>query len=137
MNGWTLVVMWFMHIVDDYYLQGILASMKQKSWWQKQESYCEKYKNDYKMALIMHAFSWAFMIMLPLLWQFKFEFNPFVYLIFFVNVGVHAFVDNLKANKKKINLMQDQVIHIIQIIVTAFLVPLAYSGGNYEIFRFF
>ena len=24
-----------MHIVDDYYLQGILAKMKQKSWWKE------------------------------------------------------------------------------------------------------
>ena len=42
-----LFAMIFCHIVDDYYLQGILASMKQKAWWQKQESYCEKYKYDY------------------------------------------------------------------------------------------
>lgn len=126
MNGWTLVVMWFMHIVDDYYLQGILASMKQKAWWQKQESYCDKYKHDYKMALIMHAFSWAFMIMLPLLVAYNFKFHWLVGIIFGVNVIIHAIVDNLKANKKKINLMQDQFIHIIQIVVTAFIVPLAY-----------
>ena len=31
-----LLFMIMMHIVDDYYLQGILASMKQKSWWMKQ-----------------------------------------------------------------------------------------------------
>ena len=126
MSGWTLIAMLFAHIVDDYYLQGILASMKQKAWWQKQESYCDKYRHDYLLALIMHAFSWTFMIMLPLLWQFKFAFNWLVYLIFFVNVGVHAFVDDLKANKKKINLVQDQMIHIIQLIVTFILVPLAY-----------
>ena len=129
MSVWTLIVMLFMHIVDDYYLQGILASMKQKAWWEKQGDYFEykyKYKHDYLVALIMHAFSWTFMIMLPLLWQFKFAFNWLVYLIFFVNVGIHAFVDNLKANKKKINLVQDQTIHIVQLIATFILVPLAY-----------
>ena len=31
----VLFLMLFLHVVDDYYLQGILASMKQKSWWQK------------------------------------------------------------------------------------------------------
>ena len=30
-----LLFMVFLHIVDDYYLQGILASMKQKQWWLK------------------------------------------------------------------------------------------------------
>ena len=30
-------------------------------------------------------------------------------------------VDNLKANKLKINLMTDQIIHIIQIIITFIL----------------
>ena len=44
-----LLLMIFAHIVDDYYLQGILASMKQKSWWTKQEGYKSLYKNDYKM----------------------------------------------------------------------------------------
>lgn len=50
-------IMLFCHIVDDYYLQGILASMKQKAWWKKQESYSEKYENSWVVALFMHAFS--------------------------------------------------------------------------------
>ena len=58
-----LLVMLFCHIVDDYYLQGWLASAKQKSWWE--ENAPDKlYKNDYIMALCEHAFSWTFMIML-------------------------------------------------------------------------
>ena len=35
-----------------------------------------------------------------------------------VNLMIHMFVDNLKANEKKINLIQDQIIHVIQIIFT-------------------
>jgi hypothetical protein len=31
-NIYTLMAMLFLHIVDDYYLQGFLASAKQKSW---------------------------------------------------------------------------------------------------------
>lgn len=48
--------MLFLHIVDDYYLQGWLASAKQRSWCEKN---CpdEMYKNDYIMALCEHAFS--------------------------------------------------------------------------------
>lgn len=124
---YLLPIMIFMHIVDDYYLQGILASMKQKSWWQKQETYCDKYKHDYKVALFMHAFSWTFMIMLPLFWVYGFQYNIFVGLVAVLNCFVHLTVDDLKANKKKINLWQDQLIHIVQIIITALLVPFLYS----------
>ena len=101
--------------------------MKQKSWWQKQESYCDKYKHDYKVALFMHAFSWTFMIMLPLLWVYGFQYNVWVGLVAGLNVATHWFVDDLKANKKKINLVTDQTIHLIQIIITAILVPILYA----------
>jgi len=40
---------------------------------------------------------------------------------FVINLTIHAFVDDLKANKKKINLIVDQSIHISQIIVTCLL----------------
>lgn len=66
-----LLFMIMMHIVDDYYLQGILASMKQKSWWKKQPNYKDKYSNDYLIALMMHAFSWSFCIMLPIGYKFE------------------------------------------------------------------
>ena len=111
-----LFSMVFCHIVDDYYLQGILASMKQKAWWQKQESYCDKYKNDYIIALIMHAFSWAFVIMIP----FILYGASFIYLgiAIVINTIIHSIVDDLKANKKKINLVADQMIHLGQIMAT-------------------
>ena len=72
--GFVLMWMLFMHIVDDYYLQGILAKMKQKSWW-KDNAPQDIYKNDYIVALIMHSISWAFCIMLPLAVYLKFETN--------------------------------------------------------------
>ena len=109
------LTMIFLHIVDDYYLQGILAQMKQKKFW-KEQAPDELYKYDYIWALIMHAFSWAFMIMLPLI--FVSPISPAFYVIFVVNLAVHAYVDNLKANKHKINLWQDQLIHLAQIILT-------------------
>ena len=62
-----LLTMLFCHIVDDYYLQGWLASAKQKLWWEKNVP-DKLYKNDYIMALCEHAFSWTFMIMLPLMY---------------------------------------------------------------------
>ena len=113
-----LLFMIMMHIVDDYYLQGILASMKQKSWWKKQPNYKDKYSNDYLIALMMHAFSWAFCIMLPIAISLKFEVDAFFAIILGVNFMIHAIVDNFKANELKINLIQDQIIHIIQILIT-------------------
>ena len=115
-----LFCMIFCHIVDDYYLQGILASMKQKEWW-KEFYPDDKYKKDYIVALIMHGFSWTFMIMLsPTVYLLLTDsFNLLVFIILFVvNAFLHTFVDNQKANKKTINLITDQSFHIIQIIWT-------------------
>ena len=110
-----------MHIVDDYYLQGWLASAKQKSWWQ-QNAPDKLYKNDYMMALFMHSFSWAFMIMLPLAFIAYFEVGIGYVVVFVANLATHAIVDNLKANKRKINLWVDQLIHIAQICMTFLLI---------------
>lgn len=117
----VLILMIFFHIVDDYYLQGILASMKQKQWWKKQSNYSDKYENDYIVALFMHSFSWAFMIMLPIAIKLKFELDAFFGIMLLINMAVHCIVDDIKANKMKINLVEDQSIHIIQIILTFIL----------------
>ena len=111
-----LLAMIFLHIVDDYKLQGILASMKQKKWWKEQKEYKKLYEYDYIPALIEHSFSWTFMIMLPI--AFASHFSDWWILVYIANMIVHALVDDLKANKLKINLMVDQSIHIAQIIVT-------------------
>ena len=113
-----LPCMLFLHIVDDYYLQGILASMKQKSWWTKNPEYNEMYRNDYIIALMMHAFSWAFMIMLPIATYIHFEINAAFLLVLGMNFSIHAIIDDMKANKKWINLIVDQTIHVLQIVAT-------------------
>lgn len=115
MKLFILFIMIFAHIVDDYYLQGILASLKQKTWWENQKSYKPMYKYDYIVALIMHAFSWSFMISLPILY---FGFTKWIAVAIILNTIIHGIVDDLKANKHKINLIVDQSIHIVQIIIT-------------------
>lgn len=120
--NYAFILLWmiFFHIVDDYYLQGWLASAKQKSYWEKNAPE-DLYKRDYIWALIMHSFSWAFMIMLPIAYSLQFNINlPFV-IIFLINVAIHALVDTAKANWKLINLWQDQLIHIFQILLTSLL----------------
>lgn len=121
-NLFILVFMLFMHVIADYNMQGCLANIKQKSWWIDQ---CEqlnvgfaKYKNDYKMALFMHSFSWSFMIMLPLFITNGFNLSWFGLFGLAFNTVVHYFVDDFKANDYMINLVQDQTYHIIQIVAT-------------------
>lgn len=113
----------FCHIVDDYYLQGKLASLKQKFWWEKNAP-DQFYKYDYIVALMMHSFSWAFMIMLPVAVNQEFQIGSAFMAMFIINTVVHAIVDDLKANKRKINLVTDQSIHICQIVLT-FLICVA------------
>ena len=117
----TFVFLWmlFFHVVADYNLQGWLASAKQKSWWEdncKFEMY--KYKYDYIMALIMHSISWTFMIMLPIAYYQGFDINKTFAILFIINTLFHAVIDDQKANRKSINLWQDQLFHIMQIILT-------------------
>ena len=114
----------FLHIVDDYYLQGCLANLKQKSWWEKNAP-DGLYEYDYIIALIEHGFSWTFTMMLPIaIYMFaNNKFNDITwissYIAFFIlNWFLHSYIDNLKANEKRINLIFDQCFHIWQIICT-------------------
>ena len=116
-----LFIMIFCHLIDDYKLQGILANMKQRQWWKKNANKY-MYRNDYKVALIEHAFSWSFMITLPFLIISFIQNNTFLMILlvisYFINTAIHAFIDNLKANKYVINLVEDQFVHLVQIICT-------------------
>lgn len=123
MKIFMLITMIFCHIVDDYYLQGWLAQAKQRKWWE--ENAPDKlYENDYKMALAEHAFSWSFMVHIPVMAYLLWTGNAtgvyiFAFFVSFVtNWIIHAIVDDLKANKLKINLIQDQMIHFVQILIS-------------------
>ena len=120
-----LLIMIQMHIVDDYCLQGKLANFKQKRWWE--QNYPDAmYRHDYLMALVLHAFSWTFMTMLPMIaYRLLLGDLPLCcYGVFLVNWLVHGVVDHLKANKLMINLIADQSIHLIQVVVTWVLLVL-------------
>lgn len=113
-----LLIMIQMHIVDDYCLQGKLANFKQKRWWE--QNYPDTmYRHDYLMALFLHAFSWTFMTMLPVgvYRVFLGDLPLWCYGVFLLNWLVHGVVDHLKANKRMINLIVDQSIHLIQVAV--------------------
>lgn len=109
----------FFHIWDDFGRQGIMITMKQKSWWREQHGYKYKYRNDWIAALAAHSFSWAVMISLPsLIYCFARtnRISPALLFALFIQAAVHAYVDDLKCNKLKINLVEDQCIHLVQIL---------------------
>ena len=123
-----VLLMIFCHIIDDYRLQGNLADFKQKKWWTKlfdkeniDEEKRKKYSHDYIAALIMHSLSWSFMIMLPIAYFFSFKPPVAFFVVYAANTLIHAVVDDLKANRFKINLITDQAIHLIQVGITAYI----------------
>ena len=124
-----LFSMLFLHVVDDYYLQGILAKLKQKSWWEENAP-DPLYRNDYICALAVHAFSWSFVITLPwfIIAFLSLDTGLIIFLIlgYLCNTFIHAFVDDMKANAKIINLCEDQKIHLCQIIITWIILVLSY-----------
>lgn len=118
-----LITMIFLHIVDDFYLQGCLAKFKQKDWWK--ENYPQKiYKHDYIICLLIHSFSWTFVMMLPITIGLLFNLNYvdtdyFKYFLAMVlNIVIHSIIDNTKANLKRMSLTRDQLCHIVQIVCT-------------------
>ncbi|MDD3172190.1 MAG: DUF3307 domain-containing protein [Herbinix sp.] len=96
---------------------GEINKLPTKSWSEQQENK-RLYKNDYKCALFVHSLSWTLSIMLPLAYFINFNLNIEYNLLLVFNILTHMFIDNLKANKLKINLITDQSIHLIQIITT-------------------
>lgn len=113
----VLVLMLLGHLVADYTLQGWLADGKQKSWWRKifgghEDAVPCKYKHDYIAALVCHALYWSIFICAPF-----YASTYFIYAVL-ANTIFHAVVDHLKANLFKINLVQDQLLHLLQMAVT-------------------
>lgn len=109
-------VMLELHIIVDFHMQGILAKLKQESEWLNHPEYNEMYKNDWAIAMWLHAFEWTFVVMLPLAYLHHWEITSAFAICFVVNMVVHAATDHLKANMRDISLVADQTIHILQIL---------------------
>lgn len=117
-NVTIILSMIFCHIIADFNLQGIMGDLKQEAWW-KRNYPDQKYLNDYKLVLLLHSFSWAFLVMMPLSIRANFNVDWVFIVALVLNTIIHAIIDDLKANKLKLNLIQDQIFHMIQIIITA------------------
>jgi hypothetical protein len=116
----VLILMIFMHIIEDFHMQGILASLKSETWWK--DNYPDnKYRYDYIICLLLHSIEWTIFIMfIPFIVNIPTDINMKTGYIslFIINTSFHAYIDNLKANKGRLNLIQDQILHLIQILFT-------------------
>ena len=128
-----------LHLIADYFLQGCLSDLKQKRWWDEQlkkyfqeyngkdktfawqDFLREKYKYDYMAGLFCHALMWSIVTFFPLMWFCSAW--TFFHLVF-TNWMIHAVVDQAKANIHCFNLVQDQLIHLAQVIATVLIVML-------------
>ena len=114
---YVFLIMILLHIIDDFVLQPIcLSKLKQKSFWETYVKDNERYKFDYKVALVIHALSWSIMIHVPLKVIGISEYGKLLSVI--LNTFIHAWIDDEKANKLNITLFEDQFIHLIQIGIT-------------------
>ena len=127
MKIYLLLFMIFAHIIDDFVLQGVLANMKQKKFW-KEKAPDELYKHDYVASLFIHGLSWAITTHLPLIFLYGASIASFVFFSILIHAVLHAVIDDLKANQHKINLIQDQVLHLIQLIITSSVVYAIFGG---------
>ena len=111
---WLFALMLFMHVIEDFHIQGILANMKQRVWWFNQRGYSPRYKYDYIPSVLAHGFEWAFIIYIPIFYYIGVSY--FVLFSLIITALLHAFIDHLKCNMGLINLCQDQTLHILQIL---------------------
>ena len=122
-----LFIMILLHIIDDFVLQPVcLSKLKQKEFWKRntsEENYNKLYKHDYFAALVIHGLSWSIMIHLPFLLIGHYH-SALVACFIIWQCILHSYIDNEKANKKKINLIDDQIMHFAQIVISWCLLTL-------------
>lgn len=131
----VLLLMFLFDIIDDFVLQPIcLSKLKQKRYWieecKKYNLNISKYDTDYITALLIHGLSWSIMIHVPLMFLGGIRDDFFLLLSVLFNAVIHAIIDNLKANKLKINLDIDQCLHGLQILITWIVFSLI---SNYQL----
>ena len=128
----VLLLMFLFDIIDDFVLQPVcLSKLKQKRYWieecEKNNLDISKYDTDYITALIMHGLSWSIMIHIPLMFLGGINDDLFLLLSVLLNAVILAIIDDLKANKLKINLDVDQCLHGLQILITWIIFSINYG----------
>lgn len=102
-----------LHFFADFTLQGCLANLKCREWWEN--NYPQKlYAKDYICALCVHSLYWTVITAAPIIWLWRAPVGILV-LLLVVHVVIHACTDHEKANRRSINLTADQTIHLVQV----------------------
>lgn len=122
---WIFLLMVFCHIIDDFHIQGFLAQAKQRTWWINQPEYTGRYKHDYITALAFHGFEWAIIVHIPIF--FYIGISDYIIFSVILSAMIHAIIDDLKCNQRKINLCQDQILHILQLLFIIITVAILYT----------
>ena len=124
MMVYAFLIALVMHIIADYMLQtDLMAKAKQRKWWK--DNYPDPmYRFDWFIILALHSFEWSFCVMLPAVvckimqCGHSTDLVALTLVLLGFNTMIHMFVDNLKANKLAISLLEDQAWHFAQIVVT-------------------
>lgn len=152
--GLVILLTLLAHTLADFHLQGILAKMKQKQWWVEQiddatvqeimeyftpgtveeqdldiykKQLLGRYSADYMVALLIHGLEWSICVSLPSVLLLATQFDWVHVILFTVAMGMlHSIIDDMKANSHSINLVQDQLLHICQIV---FMLWIYICGG--------
>lgn len=122
----VLLAMLYCHVLEDFHLQGCLAFMKQKKWWDDNEPN-RLYRYDYISSLIMHSIGWTTLIMAPLMVLMLMCHAPIIVafsVAWMLNAIIHAITDHLKANVECISLFTDQYVHFAQIFITWIIITI-------------
>lgn len=118
MDIFILLSLVFFHIIADFHVQNtFMAKYKQAKEW---KIYGKPYLYDWVPVLVVHSFSWAFFTFLPLLYYVynkDMTFNMWA-IVVGVNTVIHFIIDDQKCNRFRINLIQDQLYHLLQIFGT-------------------
>ena len=109
----TLPLMVLLHVMEDFHIQGRMADMKQKAFW---KPYGEMYARDHIPVLLLHGFEWSMFVSLPILITSWSSVSAGFMAVVVANGLIHSLVDHLKCNSLKLSLVQDQAIHITQIV---------------------
>lgn len=120
---WLIMVA--IHVLHDFNQGEPIANMKQKDWW-KEHYPARLYRNDYIIVLILHGVLWSVLVSIPI-FVFRYciydeVYNSLIVFSIIINAMVHAFIDHLKANRKCISLLQDQILHLLQLLILASMI---------------
>jgi hypothetical protein len=118
-----IVITLVLHFISDFNLQigAKLHEMKQKAWWKEQLGKNPSldprpYRCDWICALLIHSFVWSAITFAPILWVMESIVGIAICLL--ANTAVHAWIDHAKANEYALSLVEDQLLHIVQIGMT-------------------